>query len=109
MAVNYVNLILDLYDGAGAAVVTGSVTCTPSIPLTDSTDHVVLTRAPVTVKLFGNPVPVVQLAATDNSGFGSSPWGWLIQPLFPGAPPGRVYLLPFSGGPVQYLSALTPA
>ena len=109
MSLNYVNLVLDLYDGQGNPVVTGSVVCTPSTTVVDSADHVVVTQKPVPVSLFGSPLPTVQLAATDNPGLLPSQWGWLIQPQFPGAPEGQVYAIPFSGGAQQFLSDLMAA
>lgn len=104
MTINYVSLVCDLTDGSGNPVDAGMITFTPDAVLTDATDHVVITQAPVTVSLAGNPAPVVQLAATDNVSLSPSGWSWLAQLQFPGAPPRRQFLLPFTGGATQYLS-----
>jgi len=109
VSINYVNLVLDFYDGRGNPVQSGAVICTPNVTVVDSTDHVIVTQAPVIVRLFGNPTPTVRLAACDNSGLLPLGWGWLIQPDFPGAPPGALYLVNFASGPTQYLSQLIPA
>lgn len=109
MALSYVSLVLDLYDGQGNPVTTGTVTLSPNATVLDASDHIVVTRKPVVISLFQNPVPTVSLVATDNSGLSPSGWGWLIQPVFPGAPDGQVYELLFASGATQYMSGLLPA
>jgi len=106
LSLNYVNLVLDFYDGRGSPVQVGSVICTPNVTVTDSADHVIVTQAPIIVRLFGNPTPTVRLVASDNSGLLPAGWGWLIQPEFPGGPAGELYLVSFANGPTQYLSQL---
>lgn len=109
MSLNYVSVVMDFYDGSGDPVTAGTVTCTPTAMSADPTDHVVITRAPVVARLFGNPLPAISLAATDNGSLSPSGWGWLIQGVFPGAPPGQVFAVPFAGGAVQFLSGLLTA
>lgn len=105
----YVTLILDLYDGAGEPIAGGTVTCTPNVLLTSAADHMTIPQVPVVIRLFNNPLPSVQLLATDSDDIAPTGWGWLIQPDFPGAPAGQVYQIVSTGGTVQYLSELTPA
>lgn len=106
MALNLVPLVLDLYDSLGNPVNTGTVVLAPSAQLSDSGDHALVTLAPVTTRLFANPLPSVRLLATDNAGISPSGWTWTVALRFPGAPPPRSFLLPYSGGAVRYLSAV---
>jgi hypothetical protein len=109
VALNYVSLVCNYLDGQGYPVTSGTVTFTPNVVVTDTTDNVIITQAPVTVNLRLTPSPTMVLLATDNSGLTPSGWAWMIQPLFPGAPPGQLFLLPHSGGATQYLADLMPA
>ena len=109
VALNYVNLVCDLYDGEGSPVQTGTLSFQPTATLTDTTDHITITQAPVVVSLLGNPLAVVSLAATDNGNLSPPGWSWLMSAYFPGAPARKLFLLPFSAGATQYLSSLLPA
>lgn len=109
MALQFVDLVLDLYDGSGSPIVEGKVTLYPNVTVLDAADHVVLTQAPIVVRLFGNPLPLVQIVATDTAGLQPTGWGWVIQPDFPGAPPGGVFTVAFADGAEQFLSGLLPA
>jgi hypothetical protein len=109
VALNYVSLVCNYLDGQGYPVTSGTVTFTPNVVVTDTTSNVVITQSPVTVNLRLTPSPTMVLLATDNSGLTPSGWAWMIQPLFPGAPPGQLFLLPYTGGAVQYLADLLPA
>lgn len=109
MALATVNLVLDLCDGRGTPVGNGTVVLAPNATVLDAADHVVLTQAPITVRLFGNPLPTVELAATDGGGLSPPGWEWVFQPQFPGAPSGQTFLLNQADGPVQYLSEVLTA
>jgi hypothetical protein len=109
VALEYVFLTCDLYDGTGNPVVIGTVIFTPSSVITDADDHILITQAPVVVGLLGNPLPVVQLAATDSSGVTPSSWSWLVSFLGAGAGPPRSLLLPSADGERQFLSDLASA
>ena len=75
MAINYVNLVCNYMDGAGNPITKGTVTFTPNVEVLDtSTDHLVITQAPITVNLAKTPTPTVQLVATDNAGMAPSGW-----------------------------------
>ena len=99
ISLNLVALICDYVDGAGNPVAEGKITFAPNATVLDSSGHQVITRHPVTVSLFKSPAPQVQLIACDNPGLQPPGWGWEIQPLFPGAPPG--------GDPQPYTSFYT--
>jgi len=109
IALNYVSLVCDYRDGTGTPVSKGSVTFAPNVVVLDASDHVIISQFPVTVSLFRSPSPTVSLIACDNAGLNPSGWAWSIQPVFPGAPPGQLYLIDFANGATQYLSDLTPA
>lgn len=109
MALNYVALTLGFVDGTGSPVTTGTVKITPNSVVLDSADNIVITQYPIVINLLKTPSPVVSLVATDNAGLNPAGWGWLIQPLFPGAPPGQLYLIPYAGGASQSLADLIPA
>lgn len=66
MALNYVTLTIDLSDGAGSHANGGIATFTPSVQLTDATDHEIITQAPVTAAFKPTGSPAVLLLATDN-------------------------------------------
>ena len=106
MALNYVQVVLDLYDGEGNPLSAGTVTLTPSEVVTDSTDHLVLTQQPIVVRLFNNPLPTVRILATDNTSLTPSGWRWQIAGNYPGAAPAAQYPVSFANGVTQYLSQL---
>ena len=110
MALNYVTLTLDLYDGQGSAIVAGTATLTPSVQLTDTTDHEWIPPAPLTVTFRpGTAPPSVKLLATDNGAPLPAGWGWIISfSGVPGNPAGFTFFLPFSSGASQFLSAQAP-
>lgn len=106
MAISYVSLVCDLFDGEGSPVETGKITFTPTVTLTGTADHITITRAPVVVSLSGSPSPAVRLAATDNVSLSPSGWSWVMTFQFPGAPPPKTFLLPLTSGSTQYLSVI---
>jgi len=108
MALNYVTLILDLYDGSGAPISQGSVLFTPSAQLTDATDQQDITQAPVSAFFrAGISSPQVTLLATDNANLAPSGWGWNVAfQNVPGNPQPFSFLLPHANGATQYLSAV---
>ena len=108
MALNTVALVLDLYDGTQSPITSGTATFRPNVQVKDSTDHVVLTTAPVIIQLVRNPVPTVTLIATDNAGLSPTGWTWIYRGTFDGAGVEQAFFLPFSGGSTQYLSQLVP-
>lgn len=108
MALNYVNLTLDLFDGQGNELKTGNVIFTPSVQLTDTVEHELITRAQLQVSLVGGS-PVVKLLATDNGNLNPSGWSWDVTfQNVPGNPPEFSFHLVFASGANQFLSSQTP-
>lgn len=108
MALNYVTVICDLYDGSGNVLGQGSAAFEPSAALTDSTDREIITTAPVTVSFTPADVPSVRLLATDNAAPVPGGWEYLFTPPGGTGMSAFTFLLPFSGGATQYLSSLMP-
>lgn len=109
MALNYVTLTLDLYDGQGNAITSGTALLTPTAQLTDTTNHEVTVQAPVPCVFHAAGTPTVKLLATDNAP--PAPPGWMWTVSFTGVagdPPSFSFLLPFTGGSSQNLSSLAP-
>lgn len=108
MALNYVTLILDLYDGSGNAANAGTAALMPSAQLADATDSMFITQSPVPAVFGPAGFPQVKLLATDNTDLSPSGWTWGISfSGVPGSPPGSSFLLPYTGGATQYLSAVS--
>lgn len=109
MTLNMVTLTVDLADGQGNYLSTGTATLTPSTTLTDSTDHVIAGLSPLTVAFkAGNTPPTITLIATDNANVSPSGWAWTITPPAATGIAAFNFFLPFSGGSTQNLSALAP-
>lgn len=109
MALNYVTLILDLYDGQGNPAGTGTAALVPSAQLRAAAEGMFITRSPVPAVFTPAAFPQVRLLATDNSDLSPSSWTWGITfSGVPGSPPAVSFPLPFTGGPAQYLSAVLP-
>lgn len=110
MALNYVTLILDGFDGGGNALGQGAATFAPSVQLTDPVDQEWIPPVPVQ-GLFraGLAAPQVTLLATDNANVHPNGWGWTVafQNIL-GNPAGFTFFLPFSSGATQRLSQLQP-
>jgi hypothetical protein len=112
LALNYVTLILDLYDGAGNPIMLGNAILAPNAQLADLTDNLLITPAPITVT-FGTTAPGVspqaRLLATDNANLAPSGWAWTLSFIgVPGSPASITFYLPFANGATQYLSSLVP-
>ena len=110
MSLNYVTLILDLFDGSGNAISQGAATFTPSAQLTDSTDQELIPQAQVQAFFrAGLAAPQVTLLATDNANVLPSGWGWNVTfQNVPGSPAGFSFFLPFASGATQHLSKQAP-
>ena len=109
MALNYVPLVLDLYDGSGATIQTGTIRLAPSALLADPTDHEDIPQSPVQVVLSpALTLPVtVTLLATDNANITPSGWAWTVTFLgVPGSPAPFSFTLPYNSGATQYLSGV---
>lgn len=105
MALNYVNLTVDLYDGQGNPLTSGVVTFTPSATLVDPGVEIVPTMGINVALKVGGP-PVVKLLATDNGSVTPSGWGWVVTySNVPGNPAQQTILLPFASGSNQFLSS----
>jgi hypothetical protein len=104
VSLSYVNLVCDLFDGQGNPVIAGSLSFAPDATLASTTDHVTITQAPILVGLLGNPLPVVQLAATDNASLSPPGWRWQLTQRLPGASGPQSFYLAFANGATQYLS-----
>ena len=109
MTLNYVTLILDLYDGQGNAAVAGEALLVPSAQLTDTSDNMMITQAPVPGVFRSSGFPNVKLLATDNGALAPGGWGWTISFTgVTGAPASFSFFLPYTGGATQYLSSIAP-
>ena len=109
MALSYVTLTLDLFDGQGSHLNGGTAVFTPSVQLTDATDGEIVTQAPVTAAFKAAGSPVVSLLATDNAGVTPAGWAWTVAfSRVPGAPASFSFFLAFANGAAQNLSALAP-
>ena len=107
MALNYVSLTVDLFDGTGSFLNGGYAAFTPTVQLTDATDHEIITGAGIIAAPKPTGSPVIKLLATDNSAVLPSGWAWIVTFTgVPGSPASWQFFLPFSGGASQYLSAL---
>jgi hypothetical protein len=109
VSLNYVTLTCDLYDGRGYQVNGGTATFTPSVQLTDTADHEIITEAGCTVAFKSTGSPSVALLATDNGAPLPSGWAWNVTFTgVPGNPGAFSFFLPYSAGASQYLSSLSP-
>jgi hypothetical protein len=107
VALNYVAVTCDLYDGGGNPVTQGIGYFSPTEVLTDATDHQIVTTVPLAVVFNADAPPVVSLVACDNSDLvPSSGWRWIFTPpAATGVPVTEIDPL-HSNGSSQYLSAL---
>jgi hypothetical protein len=112
VALNYVTLTLDMSDVSGAAVKGGNVLLGPSAAVTGG-GIVVASATSVPVPATGTPRATVSLLATDNAGLLPAGWSWSFAYLdATGRGVGSLiwsFLLPYSGGAAQNLSACTRA
>ena len=108
MPLNYVTLTVDVYDGQGNVPTSGYATFTPSVTLTDTTNHEIVAQLPIVVSFKASGVPTVKLLATDNSTITPGGWAWQVTFTGTGLPSAFNFFLPFSGGASQNLSALSP-
>lgn len=119
MALNYVNLTVNIFDGSGNIPQAGTATFIPTAVLTDQTNHEYIPQIPVVARFtISNPddlnspgvAPVVSLLATDNAAPAPSGWKWQVTFAgFTGAPPTFKFLMPFTAGANQNLSDQTPS
>jgi hypothetical protein len=108
MALQYVTLTLDLYDGQGNFPVSGQATFTPSAVLTDAGVEIV-SQQPIVAVFHAAGPPAVKLLATDSTGPMPAGWAWSVTFTgITGAPAGFSFFLPYSGGASQLLSSLAP-
>jgi hypothetical protein len=109
VALNYVTLTVDVYDGQGNYPTTGTATFTPSAALTDTTDHEYIAQIPVVVSFRASGVPTVRLLATDNGTVAPSGWAWTVSFTgFSGAPASWNFFLLYASGATQNLADLAP-
>lgn len=102
---NYVSVVLDLYDGQGNAINTGSVSFVPSAQLTDTTDQEIIFMVPIIGYL--NTGHSLKLLATDSANITPSVWQWVVTfSGVPGNPPVYSFSLAYANGATQHLSAL---
>ena len=108
MALDYVTLTLDLYDGQGNPAISGTASFTPSTVLTDSGVEVI-GQQPVTAVFHAAALPSVRLLATDSSGPLPAGWTWGVSfSGITGAPAAFSLFLPYASGATQLLSSLVP-
>ena len=109
MALNYVTLTLDLYDGQGNPVIAGEALFTPTAQLTDTTNHELITLAPVPCVFHSAGTPAVKLLATDNGPPAPAGWAWTVTFTgVAGNPASFSFFLPYASGSAQNLSAQAP-
>jgi hypothetical protein len=110
MTLNYVTLILDLYDGDGNPASQGWARLTPSAQLTDTANNQLVTQAPMVAQFRpGLTPPEVLLLATDNGTLNPAGWGWTISFTgVSGNPASFNFFLPYASGATQYLSGQAP-
>lgn len=109
MALNYVDLVLDLYDAAGNPLSTGYMRLAPTEELAAAADHEDIPEGPVQVILSPDMTlpATVTLLATDNADVTPSGWKWGITYFgIAGDPPAASFALPYNGGATAYLSAV---
>lgn len=101
MALNYVTLTPDVFDGQGNIPTTGTATFTPSAVLTDSTDLEIIGQQPIVASYRLAGLPPVSLLATDSSGPVPTGWTWGVTfSGITGAPASFSFFLP--ANPVTY-------
>src|SRR5882757_4105802 len=104
MSLQYVTLVLDLYDAQGNVITTGSAAFTPSVTLTDPGVEWI-PPAPIPAVFHAGGLPQARLLATDSSSAVPGGWTWAVAFTgVPGSPAPFSFFLPFSGGATQYLS-----
>ena len=109
MSLQYVTLTLDLYDGQGNAIIAGEALFTPTAQLTDTTNHELITLAPVPAVFHSAGTPAVKLLATDNSPPAPAGWAWTVTFTgVAGNPASFNFFLPYASGASQNLSAQAP-
>ena len=108
MALNKVALTIDLYDGQGNPLPSGTSSLVPTAVLTDVTDHIIATQVPVRAVHTQAGPPVVSLIANDNSDILPADTGWTITPPADTGLAAFSFVLDYSNGPAQYLSELSP-
>jgi hypothetical protein len=109
MTLNYVTLILDLYDGGGNPITSGAAALVPSAVLTDTADQEIVTQDPVPGVFHAGGFPQVKLLATDNSAPRPSGWTWGITFTGMPAPVSPFsFSLAYANGATQYLSSMIP-
>ena len=106
MALNYVTLTLDLYDGTGNSPTSGTATFVPSAVLTDAGVGM-FGQQPIVVAFKPGAAPVVKLLATDNAGIQPGGWTWNVTfSGISGAPAAANFALAYASGAAQFLSAV---
>jgi hypothetical protein len=104
---DFVQLTLDLYDGAGNYPSSGTATFTPSAVLT-SPGNGMTGQIPVVASFRGTLV-TVSLLATDNEGITPADWTWGVSfSGVAGAPAPFSFPLAYADGSSQSLSSLYP-
>jgi hypothetical protein len=108
VALNYVTLICDLYNGQGTVVGGGFATFTQAAVLTDVPDLEVIVAQPLKVPFGGIMPPQIELLATDNAAPQPGAWSWSVAFQVTGAPAGFSFFLP--AGPASFTAThATPA
>jgi hypothetical protein len=108
MTLQYVSLICDLFDGGGNVVSQDTASFVPTVVVTDSTDHEIVTLVPITAAFKVTGPPSVSLLATDGANLRPPGCGWTCTPPAATGITPFTFFLPYSGGATQYLSALAP-
>jgi len=110
MSLNYVNLIMDLYDGTGAPLNSGYARMYPDVPLTISADDQYVPKVPINAPFQAVRSPTVTILATDNVDISPNGWAWNVDFVgVPGNPSSATFFLPFANGATQYWSSIPPA
>jgi hypothetical protein len=108
VALTKVTLTGTYADGEGRPLC-GSLQFTPSAPLTDTTDALLIRQSGCTVPLSEEGTFSVELLSTDNADLYPSGWCWMVKECFPGVPANLwAFFLAYGSGSTQDISALEP-
>jgi hypothetical protein len=101
VALQYVDLIVNMTDGTGSQLTRGMAVLAPSAFLTGSAGSQDVPQAPVGAQFDGSAFPQVPILATDNADLAPSGWGWDISfAVVPGNPSAWTFFAP--AGPVSF-------
>jgi hypothetical protein len=108
VALTKVNLTGTLIDGEGRPLC-GTLTFSPSAPLADTTDALLVRQFGCGVTLSEEGAFSVELLSTDNANLSPPGWCWMVKECFPGVPANLwAFFLAYGTGSTQDISTLEP-